>query len=94
MNTREAAHYLGCSEAYLNIARHRGCGPPYIRPDNMRKILYDKLVLDEWMKESTHHSTAEYNPPEAHRKKQSPGRPPNGNGARQGKANTANLRDL
>lgn len=75
MDVSEAARYLGLSTAYLNLARHKGTGPPFIRPEGLRKILYDRLALDEWMAAGTRRATSEYDPAEAHRHRQSPGRP-------------------
>ena len=47
LNTRQAAHYLGLSHQYLEIARHKGKGPPYTRL--ARAIRYRKTALDAWM---------------------------------------------
>ena len=75
LDTKEAADYLRCSAAYLNIARNKGSGPPYIRPEGMRKVMYDRVHLDEWMAQGIRQSTSEYDPAEAHRTRKPPGRP-------------------
>ncbi|MBT6179722.1 MAG: helix-turn-helix domain-containing protein, partial [Deltaproteobacteria bacterium] len=47
MNTPEAAKYTGYSTQYLEGARHRGDGPPYIQV--VRRVKYTPTDLDEWM---------------------------------------------
>lgn len=84
----EAAEYLKCSEAWLNMARHKGKGPQFIRHPELRRILYEREALDTWMSKGVRASTAEYPTPESLREKQSPGRPPNGSGTRKSKEQT------
>jgi len=45
--TKQAATYLGLSPQYLEIARHRGEGPPYIKL--ARAVRYKRSELDDWM---------------------------------------------
>lgn len=48
-NTPETAAYLGLSTQFLEIARHKGEGPPYIKLS--RAVRYKKTDLDRWMAE-------------------------------------------
>ena len=50
LNTAQAARYIGMSEEYLEIARHRanGSGPPYVKLP--RAVRYCRADLDSWMK--------------------------------------------
>jgi excisionase family DNA binding protein len=48
LTTVEAAIHLRCSRQYLEIARHKGEGPPYCKLG--RVVRYHKPALDEWMK--------------------------------------------
>ncbi len=47
LRTPQAAAYLGMSRQYLEIARHTGGGPPYIKLS--RAVRYKRTDLDEWM---------------------------------------------
>ena len=47
LRTPEAAKLIGFSTEYLEIARHRGEGPPVIRIG--RACRYSKASLFEWM---------------------------------------------
>jgi len=47
LNTKQAAEYLGLSHQFLEIARHRGEGPPFYKLS--RIIRYRRAHLDEWM---------------------------------------------
>ena len=49
LNTKQAAHFCGMSEEYLEIARHRadGSGPEYIKLP--RAVRYRRADLDRWM---------------------------------------------
>ena len=47
LTTRQAAHYTGLSKPFLDIARHRGDGPPYSKLGHA--VRYKRSVLDEWM---------------------------------------------
>lgn len=50
LTTAEAARYLSCSTQFLEIARHKGDGPPYSK--NIR-IRYSRTDLDKWMRDQT-----------------------------------------
>ena len=59
-NTNEAAGYLGLSTAQLEKARTQGRGgPPYLKPPGVRRILYDRFSLDQWMTEGQRINTSE-----------------------------------
>ena len=63
LNTDEAANYLGLSNAQLEKARTQGRGgPPYLKPPGVRRILYDRVSLDNWMQEGQRINTAEPEP--------------------------------
>ncbi len=49
LTTAEAADYLRLSRQFLEIARHRGDGPPYIKL--ARGVRYHRPSLDQWMLE-------------------------------------------
>lgn len=57
LKTAEAAAYLGLSRQFLEIARHRGDGPPYIKVS--RAVRYYRPTLDQWMHERERNHTAE-----------------------------------
>jgi len=57
LTTVEAADYLRVSRQFLEIARHRGSGPPYIKL--ARAVRYHKPSLDRWMLEHERNHTAE-----------------------------------
>jgi excisionase family DNA binding protein len=46
-NTTQAAEYLGLSRQFLEIARHRGEGPEFIKIG--RAVRYKRTSLDEFM---------------------------------------------
>jgi predicted DNA-binding transcriptional regulator AlpA len=56
-NTKQAASYLGLSTQYLEIARHKGGGPEYVKLS--RAVRYKLSVLDEWMASHTRNHTGE-----------------------------------
>jgi len=47
LDTKEAAAYLSVSRQFLEIARHKGEGPPFTRLT--RQIRYQREDLDAWM---------------------------------------------
>ncbi len=47
MNTVQAAAYLGISRQYLEIARHKGNGPQYVKL--ARLVRYRKTDLETWL---------------------------------------------
>ncbi len=57
LTTSEAADYLRMSKQFLEIARHRGDGPPYIKLS--RAVRYHRPSLDQWMLERQRNHTAE-----------------------------------
>ena len=57
LTTPEAAQYLGMSRQWLEIARHRGNGPPYIKLG--RAVRYKRSVLDSWMLDHQRSHTCE-----------------------------------
>ena len=57
LTTTEAANYLRMSKQFLEIARHRGDGPPYIKLS--RAVRYHRPSLDDWMLERQRNHTAD-----------------------------------
>ena len=57
LTTSEAANYLRMSKQFLEIARHRGDGPPYIKL--ARAVRYHRPSLDAWMLERQRNHSAE-----------------------------------
>jgi hypothetical protein len=58
MRAHDAAQYLQLSLSTLAKMRCRGDGPPYTKCGN-RIILYDKDVLDGWLRERTRRPTSD-----------------------------------
>ena len=56
-NTPTAANYLGLSRQYLEIKRHTGDAPPYVKL--ARAVRYRKSDLDGWMASQLRQHTAE-----------------------------------
>jgi hypothetical protein len=69
MSTTRLAAWLGTSVQWVEIGRHRGYGPPFVRI-GPRRIIYQPPDIVRWLEERKHHSTAEYATPLA-----GPGRP-------------------
>ncbi len=59
-DTKSAASYLGLSTQYLEIARHKGNGPKFIKLS--RAVRYRRSDLDTWMTAQLHQHTGEYMP--------------------------------
>ena len=57
LTTSEAANYLRMSKQFLEITRHRGGGPPYIKL--ARAVRYYRPSLDQWMLERQRTHTGE-----------------------------------
>jgi predicted DNA-binding transcriptional regulator AlpA len=57
VNTKQAAEYLGLSHQYLEIARHKGGGPQYIKL--AKAVRYRVEDLDDWMGTHTQKHTAD-----------------------------------
>jgi hypothetical protein len=56
-NTKQAASYLNLSHQYLEIARHKGGGPQYIKL--AKAVRYRLEDLDEWMADHIQKHTAD-----------------------------------
>jgi predicted DNA-binding transcriptional regulator AlpA len=56
-NTKQAAAYLGLSTQFMEIARHKGGGPQYIKL--AKAVRYRVEDLDDWMASHTQRHTAE-----------------------------------
>ena len=56
LTTTEAANYLRMSKQFLEIARHRGDGPPYVKLS--RAVRYHRPSLDQWMLERQRNHSA------------------------------------
>ena len=59
LSTFEIAMWLDLSVAWLEIARHRGYGPSFIRV-SARMIRYRRGDVIAWLRERTHACTNEY----------------------------------
>lgn len=57
MTTAEAADYLRCSTQHLEIARHKGGGPKYVKFS--RLVRYRKVDLDEYLAARVRSNTIE-----------------------------------
>ena len=57
LTTKQAAHYLAMSHQWLEISRHNGSGPPYIKLG--RAVRYKRSDLDEYMTSARRQHTAE-----------------------------------
>lgn len=73
LSTKEVATWLGVSEQWVEIGRHRGYGPKFVKVA-ARRIRYRRGDVIAFLRERTHASTAEY----AHKRK------PRGANAREG----------
>jgi predicted DNA-binding transcriptional regulator AlpA len=59
MSTRDVALWLEVSDQFLEIGRHKGYGPRFIRL-GPRRIRYCRSDVLAWLRTRTHKSTAEY----------------------------------
>jgi predicted DNA-binding transcriptional regulator AlpA len=59
LTTAEVSVWLGVSVPWVEIGRHRGYGPPYIRY-GPKSIRYLRGAVRQWLEARTHRSTAEY----------------------------------
>jgi predicted DNA-binding transcriptional regulator AlpA len=59
LDTRTVAAWLGVSTQFLEIGRHRGYGPRFVRLSTRRTRYRRSDVLD-WLRERMHAATAEY----------------------------------
>ena len=63
LNTQQTAAYLGVSVAQLEKARSQGRGgPPYVKPPGLRRVLYDRELLDAWMASGLRSNTSQPGP--------------------------------
>ena len=61
LNTKALAHWLGCSVQFLEIARHRGHGPEYIRL-SPTMVRYRRGDVLKWLESRRRQGTNEYKP--------------------------------
>jgi hypothetical protein len=59
LTTKQTAEWLDVSEQWLEIGRHKGYGPPYVRIAP-RIVRYTRGDIRKYLTERTHQSTAEY----------------------------------
>lgn len=59
LNASEAAEYLRLATSTLAKMRCYGGGPIFSKA-GLRRVVYCKSDLDEWLALRSHHSTAEY----------------------------------
>jgi predicted DNA-binding transcriptional regulator AlpA len=59
LNTQEVAAWLGTSIQFLEIGRHQGYGPRYVKI-SQRLVRYRRGEVRAWLTKRTHASTAEY----------------------------------
>jgi predicted DNA-binding transcriptional regulator AlpA len=59
LNTTEVAEWFGVSTQFLEIGRHLGYGPPFIRL-TPRIVRYRRDDVLDWLRERQHHRTLEY----------------------------------
>lgn len=59
LSTPDAAHVLGCSTQWLEIARTKNYGPKFTRL-SPRMVRYMRSDLIAWLRERVHFSTSEY----------------------------------
>lgn len=57
LTTPEAAKYLSVSIQFLEISRHKGAGPKYVKLSRM--VRYPREELDRFMREHTRSNTCE-----------------------------------
>ena len=56
-NTDEAAEYLGLASITLQVWRHKGKGPSYVKMGS--RVVYRLEALERWVSENSVHSPAE-----------------------------------
>jgi predicted DNA-binding transcriptional regulator AlpA len=57
LNTKKAAQYIGMSTQFLEIARHKGDGPEYLKMS--KAVRYKRSDLDAWMERFRRRHTSE-----------------------------------
>lgn len=63
LSTAQVAAWLGVSLQFLEIGRHRGYGPKFVRL-SPRRVRYRRSDVLTWLKERTHAATNEYAAPQ------------------------------
>jgi hypothetical protein len=58
LNTAALAEWLNVSTQWVEIGRHRGYGPPFVKLAG--KVRYRRCDVITWLNDRTHHSTREY----------------------------------
>jgi hypothetical protein len=58
LSTPEVADWLGTSTQWLEIGRHKGYGPAFVKYGSTVRYLAGSVR--EWLRERTHHRTTEY----------------------------------
>ena len=59
LSTQQVAGWIGVSEQFLEIGRHRGYGPKFVKV-SPRRVRYRRGDVLSWLEQRTHASTAEY----------------------------------
>jgi hypothetical protein len=59
LSTIQVAAWLGLSTQWLEIGRHRGYGPPFVKY-GARRVMYRRGAVLAWLRQRTFASTAEY----------------------------------
>jgi predicted DNA-binding transcriptional regulator AlpA len=59
LRTSAAAERCGLSPRTLEKLRLKGDGPPYIRPQGRRFVVYDPADLDAWLRAGRRFSTSD-----------------------------------
>jgi predicted DNA-binding transcriptional regulator AlpA len=59
MTTDQVGAWLGLSRQWLEIARHRGYGPPWIKT-SPKRVRYLRGAVKAWLRSRTYTSTAQY----------------------------------
>jgi predicted DNA-binding transcriptional regulator AlpA len=62
LSTEEVARWLRVSTQFLEICRHKGRGPKYVRLST-RRTRYLRSSVIEWLRERQYQATAEYSRP-------------------------------
>ena len=58
LTEKEVSVLLGLSQAWLQKRRTYGGGPPYMKISG--SVRYDRVLLDEWLKNQIHNNTGSY----------------------------------
>ena len=63
LTTQQVADWIGYSKQWLEIGRHRGYGPPFVKVGTNGRVRYRRSDVIEWLAERTHQRTSEYRRP-------------------------------